>query len=350
MLEKMLTWSYIDLIEDHFEDEYVKAYLMKTDIEGDPRAPGSILGSAMLGCSQFTRNQDSGIPKMSMGTTTRSMANAATSLGAEIRTLAPVKEVIVEGGVSKGVRLVSGEEFRSFIVISNLDPKRTFTTLFQPKDLSEETVKQVKRLKTETGCVKFLAALSELPDLSRYLGDGYDQKSIQSIKIMPSVEYYQQSWDDAVSGKPTTCPIMGIQLTSNVEPNLVRGSGHVMSNWVLYETPHLKEGTWDDFRDEVGEQIIDAITEYAPNFRDSLIDWTVQTPSDIETRVGMTDGNIHHLDQIPSQLLSQRQSYRTSIENFYMCGAGTHPSGEVTGANGHNAAHAILKDLQQVAG
>jgi phytoene dehydrogenase-like protein len=350
VLEKMLTWSYIDLIEDHFEDEHVKAYLMKTDIEADPRSAGSILGSAMLGCSQFTRNQDSGIPKMSMGTTTRSMEKAATSLGAKIRTLAPVKEVIVEEGVAKGVRLVSGEEFRSFIVVSNLDPKRTFTTLFKPKDVSEETVKRVKRWKTRTGSVKFLAALSELPDLSRYLGAGYDQKSIMSIKIMPSVEYYQQSWDDAVSGKPTSCPIMGIQLTSTVEPNLVRGSGHVMSNWVLFETPHLKEGTWDDFRDEVGEQIIETITQYAPNFRASLVDWTVQTPSDIETRVGMTDGNIHHLDHIPSQLLSQRQPYRTSIENFYMCGAGTHPAGEVSGANGHNAAHAILKDLQRVAG
>ena len=349
VLEKLLTWSEIDLIEEYFEDEHVKAWAMPDSIESDARAPGSMLGVAMLACNRFSRDRDRGVPKMSMGTTTQAMADSARSFGAEIRTGAPVREVIVEEGVARGVRLDSGEEIRSFIVASSADPKRTFTTLFESADVGEETIKRVKRWKTKAGCVKFLAAMKELPDLSRYLGENYDRGSILDIKIMPSVQYHLQSWDDAVQGRPTSCPIMDIQLTSTVEPGLVRGSGHVMSNWVLFETPDLKEGTWDDAREEVGEQIIDAITEYAPNFRDSLVDWTVQTPKDIETRVGMTDGNIRHLDLIPNQLLSQRQPYRTSIKSFYMCGAGTHPTGEVTGAPGHNAAHAILKDLKRPA-
>jgi phytoene dehydrogenase-like protein len=75
----------------------------------------------------------------------------------------------------------------------------------------------------------------------------------------------------------------------------------------------------------------------------------VQTPDDIEERVGITDGNIRHGDVIPQQMLTNRFSYRTSIGNFYLCGAGTHPGGEVTGAPGHNAAQAILKDLSRTA-
>jgi phytoene dehydrogenase-like protein len=349
VLEKLLTWSYVELLEDHFEDEHVKASLIQPSTEMDARSPGSLLGAAFFACNRFTRDADRGIPRMSMGTVTEAMAASAKSLGVEIRTGAPVSSVIVENGEAKGVRLASGEEISSFIVVSNADPKRTFTTLLQPDEVGEETIKRLKRWKTKAGCVKFLAAMKELPDFSRYLGAGYDRGSILDIRVMPSVEYYLQSWDDAVAGKPSTCPIMSMQMTSTVEPNLVRGEGHVMSNWVLFETPDLKHTTWDDAREEVGEQIIDAITEYAPNFRDSLVDWTVQTPEDIETRVGMTDGNIRHLDMIPSQLLSQRQPYRTSIGNFYMCGAGTHPMGEVTGAPGHNAAHAILKDLQRIA-
>jgi phytoene dehydrogenase-like protein len=98
----------------------------------------------------------------------------------------------------------------------------------------------------------------------------------------------------------------------------------------------------------VGEHIIDVLTQYAPNFRESIVEHTVQAPLDIETRVGMTDGNIRHLDMIPNQLLSQRQPYRTEIRNFYMCGAGTHPMGEVTGAPGHNAAHAIMRDQERI--
>ena len=120
-----------------------------------------------------------------------------------------------------------------------------------------------------------------------------------------------------------------------------------MSNWVLYENPDLKEGTWEEARQGVGEQIIDVISEYAPGFRDSLIDWSVQTPLDLEQRVGLTDGSIRHGEMLPQQMLSRRQSHRAPIGNLYLCGAGTHPGGEVTGAPGHNAAQAILKDIQR---
>jgi phytoene dehydrogenase-like protein len=246
------------------------------------------------------------------------------------------------------VRLADGEEIRSLLVVSNADPKRTFTTMFRPGDLDDETLKRVKRMKTNAGSLKVLAAISELPDLSRYLGNGYDRESISGFKILPSVEQYQQSWDDAAAGLPTRYPLMGGHVPTLFDRSLVRGEGHVFSAWVTWATPHLKEGTWDDVRKQVGDRIIDVMTEYAPNFRDSLLHWWLDTPLDIETRVGMTDGNIRHLDMIPSQLLSQRQPYRTSVKSFYMCGAGTHPMGEVTGAPGHNAAHAILKDLQRV--
>jgi phytoene dehydrogenase-like protein len=346
-VEKLLTWSYLDLLDSHFEDEHVRAHFLGSDVEMDPRAPGSMLGAALFACSRFSRDSDRGVPRMSMGTVSKAMAEAARSFGAEVRTGAPVSRVMVEDGAVTGVRLAGGEEIRSFIVVSNADPKRTFTTMFEVDDIGEETVRRVERLKTKAGCVKFLAALKELPDLSRYLGPDYDRESILDIRIMPSVDYHLQSWTDAENGVPTSCPIMHMQIPSTVEPGLVRGEGHVLSNWVLYQNPELKEGTWADRRDEVGEQIIDGIAEYVPNFRESLIEWTVQTPEDIETRVGMTGGNIRHLDMIPSQLLSQREPYRTPIRNFYMCGSGTHPMGEVTGAPGHNAAHAILKDLQR---
>ena len=339
VLEKLLTWSYIDLVEDHFEEPHVKAHFMRGGIQADPSSAGSMLGIAMYACARYTRDTDRGVPRMSMGTVTESMARAAKSFGAEIRTNSPVKDTLVDNGVAKGVRLESGEEIRSFVVVSNADPKRTFTTLFQPDEVAEETVRRVKRWKTDAGSAKLLAAMTELPDLSRYLGDGYDPRTIGAIIIAPSVEYYQQSWDD----------VMTVQMASNADPDLARGGGHVMSNWVVWEPPQPKDGTWDDLREEVGEQIIDVLTEYAPNLRDSLADWTLETPADMEARVGLTDGNICHLDQIPSQLLSQRQPYRTEVENFYMCGSGTHPSGAVTGAPGHNAAQAILKDLQRVA-
>ena len=99
-----------------------------------------------------------------------------------------------------------------------------------------------------------------------------------------------------------------------------------------------------------GEWLIDELTKYAPNFRDAIIDWTLLTPEDIEERIGLTDGNIRHIDVIPQQMLSRRplpgwSDYRTPIEGLFLCGAGTHPGGEVTGAPGHNAAHVVLERL-----
>ena len=349
ILEKLLTWSYLDLIEEHFEHPNVQANFMGSP-EMDPADAGSILGQAVHRVGQFGRPEDRGIPRMSMGNISGAMAASAESLGVEIRTRAPVESVIVENGEAQGVRLADGEEIRSFIVISNADPKRTFSTLFEPDELQTSTLKRVKSWKTKANCVKFLAAMKELPDLSGYLGDGYDRNAITSIRMMPSIEYHRQSWADCEAGRPTSAPIMHIQLTSVAEPNLVRrGEGHVMSNWVLYYPGEPVDGNWADLRNQIGEQIVDVIDSYCPNFRDSLIEWSVQTPEDIQTRVGMTNGNIRHLDEIPSQMLSQRQPYRTEVRNFYMCGAGTHPMGEVSGAPGHNAAHAVLRDLERIA-
>ncbi len=100
----------------------------------------------------------------------------------------------------------------------------------------------------------------------------------------------------------------------------------------------------------MGEHLIDTLSEYAANLRDVIVDWSLFTPIDLKPRVGLTDGNIRHLDIVPSQFLALHPlagwaHYRTPIDKLYLCGAGTHPGGEVTGAPGHNAAAAILRDL-----
>ena len=126
---------------------------------------------------------------------------------------------------------------------------------------------------------------------------------------------------------------------------------HVMSVWVMYAPVRLREGRWEDAKRQVGEHLIDTITEYAPNFRASVIDWELFTPKDLEERIYLTDGNIRHLDITSQQMFAQRPNrllsgYRTPIEGLYLCGAGTHPGGEVTGAPGHNAARTVLREWE----
>ena len=143
---------------------------------------------------------------------------------------------------------------------------------------------------------------------------------------------------------------MSIQIPSVYDDSICPPGKHVLSIFAEYAPVRLARGNWDERREEAGERLIDAVTAYAPNFRRAIADWMLLTPLDLERRVSLTGGNIHHLDMTPSQVFSRRPltgwaEYRTPVEGLWLCGAGTHPGGEVSGAPGHNAAHAILGDL-----
>jgi phytoene dehydrogenase-like protein len=284
-----------------------------------------------------------------MGTITQAMAAAARSYGATIKTGAAISKILVEDGAAIGVRLADGTEIHARTVASNADPKRTFQQLVDQDCLPQEFRRSVGRLKTNTAYFKFHAALSRLPDLSRYFGGDFDVRYLAYTKISPSIEYFKRAWDDANHGRPPRGPVMDIQIPSGYDPTMAPQGKHVMSIWASYAPVHLAEGTWHERRDEIAEHFIDTLAGYAPDIRDCLVDWQLFTPQDIEQRVGLTDGNIRHLDIVPSQFLAGRPMpgwahYRTPIDHLYLCGAGNHPGGEVTGAPGHNAARAILAD------
>ena len=138
---------------------------------------------------------------------------------------------------------------------------------------------------------------------------------------------------------------MTIQIPTVLDDTIAPAGQHILSAWVLYAPVRVADSSWDAVKQQTAEGLIDTLCEYAPNAREAIIDWDLFTPADLEERVGLTDGNIRHLDITSAQMLSRRPGYRSPIEGLYLCGAGTHPGGEVTGAPGHNAAHAVMQDL-----
>ncbi len=349
--ERMLTGNMRDLVEEHFQSAEARAVFIDAQDAGDPRAPGSIMSVAYTDTDLFTEPRDMGIPSGGMGGITQAMARAAESLGVEIRTNSPVDRIVVRDGRAVGVRLADGEIVEADVVLSNADPKRTFLSLVDEKQLAPDLARGVRRLKTDVSYLKFHAALDELPDFSGYLGARYDENLLVQVRICPSVEYFQQSADEARAGLPSSSPVMHIQIPSVLDKSLTPEGKHVMSIWALYAPVKPRVGAWDDLREQTGERMIDTIEEYAPGFRKSVRDWELFTPQDLEERVGLTDGNIRHLDITSAQMFANRPSmlmsgYRTPVDGLYLCGAGTHPGGEVTGAPGHNAAHAVLRDWE----
>ena len=353
VFERMLTGNMKDLVEEYFESKLVQGVFIDAQDAGDVTAPGSIMAVAYFKCNMFTDLENKGIPKGGMGAITQSMARAAQSRGVEIRTGVEVKRVEVRNGRAAGVCLDTGEIIEADVILSNADPKRTFLTMVEEENLAPQFVSQVKRLKNDAAYLKFHCALRRLPDFSAYLGSDDDPRYLTQIRICPSVDYYQRSWEDAKNGRPSSCPVMHLQIPTILDPSLCPPGQHVMSAWVLYAPVKLRDGTWDEVNREVGEGLIDAIAEYAPDIRDCIIEWELFTPEDLERRVYLTNGNIRHLDITTQQMLSQRpnsqlSAYRTPIDGLYLCGAGTHPGGEVTGAPGHNAAKAVLRDFELV--
>jgi phytoene dehydrogenase-like protein len=192
--------------------------------------------------------------------------------------------------------------------------------------------------------------MDRLPDTSRYLGREPKPEEISYIHIAPSLEHYRQAYEEIRDGEPASEPIVHIQIPSVYDTTLTDRDGHIVSIWALYAPPKLTRGTWEEHREEVGNALVDYVAEFVPNFRKDMREWMLFTPADIEQRVGLTDGNIRHLDVLPGQFMSQRPipgaGYSTPIEGLYLCGSGTHPAGEVSGAPGHNAAHAVLREVE----
>ncbi|HVB01802.1 MAG TPA: NAD(P)/FAD-dependent oxidoreductase [Acidimicrobiales bacterium] len=349
LLERLLVGSMTDLLDEYFVDSRVKGWQVSALDAGDPSAPGSLLSASYVAVGLLTPTRYHGIVSGGMGGITQAMAGACRSMGVDLRINARVERILVESEAAVGVRLENGDELMARIIVSNADPKLTFLELVGKENLQASFVEAVERLKTKAAYLKFHAVASDLPDFSRYLGPGYDDHALAQIRICPSVEYYRQSWDDASHGRLSTCPVMSIQIPTVYDSTLVQGEGHVISIWVQYAPVKPANGHWNELSCTAGEQLIDAVSEYVPDFRSKVTEWVLFTPDDIERRVGMTDGNIRHIDMVAGQLLNLRpmagwSNYRTPVEGLYLCGAGTHPGGEVTGAPGHNAAYAILKD------
>jgi phytoene dehydrogenase-like protein len=354
VLERLLFGSVSGLLDEFFESEEVKAAHAAAWDAGDPDAPGSLLSGIYPSISQFTPDENYGIVVGGMGGITKAMRRSVEASGVTVRTNATVAEIVIQDGRAIGVRLENGEEIGARLILSNADIKRTFLRMVPREALPADFVRQVENLKTEAAYFKFHAALDELPDFSAYFGDEYDPRMLAQIKICPSLDYYRKAWEDASHGRITDSPVMSVQIPTVYDRTLVPNGGHVMSIWVQYAPVHPNGGDWtDELAHQAGEMLIDTLAQYAPNIRKVIRDWVCFTPADIERRVGMTDGNIRHIDQIAGQLLNQRplpgwSDYRTPIDNLYLCGADTHPGGEVTGAPGHNAAHAVLKALTMI--
>jgi len=350
-LTKLMTMSSADFLDEWFESDPLKATMSASGIIGTllgPRSPGTayvLLHHYMGEIDGVFRSW--GFPRGGMGTVAESIASAARSFGAEIRTEAPIARLLVRNNKAEGVVLENGDEIRARAVVSSLDPKRTFLKLIEPSELDSEFAEGVRRFKIRGSSGKVNLALDELPNFTCFPGDGPHLRG--SISISPSIDYLEQAYDDAKYGDYSRRPYMDILIPSVIDPSMAPPGKHVMSIFVQYAPYHLREGTWEEKREAFGDAVVDTLSEYAPNLKNAILHRQVLTPWDLEQKIGLTEGNIFHGELTLDQLFFLRPvpgwaKYRTPIRNLYLCGSGAHPGGGVMGAPGKLAAQELLKD------
>lgn len=352
---RFYTMSISEYLDEYFESDLIKAHYAGPGIIGTAlgvMSPGTayvLLHHAMgevdgsIGAWGFARG--------GMGAVANAMAGAFKEHGGEIKVDAGVDQIIVKNGKAVGVALESGEEIYADLVVSNLDPKRTFLKLMDEKDLEPSFVESARNFKIRGSSGKLNIALDGLPEFPQL---GKDNPLIRGdMHFMDSVERLERAFDDWKNGTWSRDPYVDMLIPTLTDPTMTPPGKHYMSVFVQYVPPKVHGRDWtDEDRDAFGQTVIDQIANYSPNFKSLILDVEVRTPREIENEVGLTEGNIFQGELTTDQLFMNRPfpgyaQYRGPVKGLYMCGSATHPGGGVMAAPGANAAREILRDLRK---
>jgi len=355
-LISFLTGSLGEFLDHNYESEKMKTMFLANNVygkHGGPYQPGTAIGLLfhLLSGGEHELQGFYGHVIGGMGAITQALAASGRKLGVEIRTSSPVAHIDVRDGRARGVVLEDGTEIRARIVLSNADPKRTFLKMVAESELPAEFLHSIRGIKMEGPCAKVNLVLDAEP---RFTGTSPNATALERTfyTLVPSLAFAEHCYDIAKFGDIPEELWVDCVVSSNADPSLAPAGKHILTCFVQYVPYHLREGNWDDNRELLGNRVVKKIAEYAPNVPNSTVARQVLTPLDLERTYGLTEGNIFHGDLRLEQLFFMRpvsgwSQYRTPIDGLYLCGAGAHPGGGVTGAPGHNAAYQVLRDWKK---
>ncbi|HTG47683.1 MAG TPA: NAD(P)/FAD-dependent oxidoreductase [Actinomycetota bacterium] len=352
---RLFTMSVSDLLNDWFESDAVKGMLTVNGVIGTwagPDEPGTAyvmlhhsigdVGDGHLGSWGFQQG--------GMGGVSDSIRKAAEAFGCEIRTGARVKKIVVRNGRAVGVVLDSGEELRAPVLVSCVHPKIAFLDMIDRHELPGDFVWDIERWKSRSGVVKINVAISELPDFKAQPGKEQQDHHTGSVELCFSSDYAEQAFQDAHMGrKAAVAPFVDGTIPTTLDHKLAPEGTHVFSmftQWVpddWTQEPHREE------LDAYAKRIFDLYDELAPNFKDSIIDYQVIGPYEMEQDLGLIGGNIFHGELSVEQLFHMRPApgyadYRTPLRGLYHGSSATHAGGGVNGIPGWQAYRMAKKD------
>ncbi len=359
-LVRTMFTSAADLLEEYFDSEFLKAPLARLsgELSQAPSQKTMSIGSLMM-----SLRHDPGMsrPKGGTGALTDALVRCVKDLGGDILTDQQVKQVLVDDGKAEGVRLANGQEYRAKRgVISSLDARRLFLQMVDADAIAEADPNLRERvdrriINHNEAILKIDCALSELPRFEQH--EHRDEYFMGSVLIADSVPHVEVAHTDPNIGKiPLDDPSMYLVVPTVLDPSMAPEGKHTL--WIEFFAPYqiagaegtgLKGTGWtEELKNKVADRVLDKLADYAPNVKDAIIARHIESPPELEDRLGVLKGNYYHLDMSLDQMMCFRPlpelaNYTTPIKGLYLTGAGTHPGGSISGLPGRNCAHVFLQ-------
>ena len=340
---RLIGMNIYDEVQERFSCPVLRGAISLDAVLGThlgPRSPNTIMTYLYRLAGNHGRPS---APVGGMGAVSEELGQAARSSGVTVRTGMPVKRIVVDNGRVTGVETASGERFDSYTVVSNADPKRTIMDLVGARHVEAGFTHRIHHLRSRGNAAKLHLALDGLPMIA-----GLDKKDFgQRIVIAPTDDYVERAFNPAKYGESSPEPVIEITFPSFRDESLAPTGKHVMSAVVQFAPYELKGGWTDAARQEFESATLRVIERYAPDIVQRITASELLTPADIEDEFHITGGHWHHGELTLDQFLFVRPvcgaaQYRMPIDGLYLCGAGAHPGGGISGAAGRNAARAII--------
>jgi phytoene dehydrogenase-like protein len=355
-ITRLMTASVADLVEDQFESDAMRGLLAVSGVIGTwggPRSAGTayVMLHHHIGDLGDGQTGAWGFPRGGMGAVTQALAAAARSLGAQIRTEAPVARITTRAGSVTGVVLESGEEFTAPTVITTAHPQISFLGLLDRRDLPADFVEEIETWKSRSGTVKVNLVVDRLPDFASRPGSD-PQVHGGTIVLAESLDDIEGAFQEAVAGRAATLPFADVCIPSVFDDSLAPPGQHIVSmftQWVPHtwnRQPHGAE------LEAYADRVVARMDAVAPGFAASVLHRQVIGPHEMEHEYGLVGGNIFHGELTVGQMFHARPAagyadLRTPVRGLYQAGSATHGGGGVTGVPGRNVVRQVLTDRRR---
>ena len=346
--------SYGQQISETFESEPMRAAMTWLAAQSGP-PPDEIGAGDFVGWHAMLHQSGAAHPRGGSGMLTQAMASALKSFGGTVALDAPVRRILIQSGKVQGIETEDGQRYSAPIVISNAHVLTTMLKLVGPEHLTSTLVHRLNNIRVGNGFgMTVRCAADELPDYLGAPSGGRPHESHHGLQLLsPSMGYVRRAYEDYLGGNPSRDPAVIAMTFSAIDPDVAPPGKHSVFLWAQYFPYELSGGRqWDDVREQVADSILEVLYRYAPNMRGKITDRFIQTPLDLERRLGLPKGNVMHIEMSFDQMfffrpLPELAQYRTPIKGLYLTGASTHPGGGVFGASGHNTARVVLGDTRR---